>query len=215
MPGVEYVTGAESQKETGEPHALQGDPDPLDMQAITFCFAVDYIEGEDHTIERPRDYDFWREYHPSFWPNRLLDWTHPHPITLEPRQRCLFPHEESTPFQNLWMYRRIIDKSNFAPGTYASDISLINWPQIDYWEGPVFEVPEEEVGPPPRRGQAAELVIPLLDADRGAEARRRHWLPRPPPAKGYRRYRRRPRQVPLHPGVSADQTASFWSPSST
>src|SRR5690606_32758342 len=140
LAGVEYVTGAESQKETGEPHALPGDPDPLDMQAITFCFAVDYIEGEDHTIERPRDYDFWREYRPSFWRNTLLAWTHPHPITLAPRQRCLFPHEETTPCQNLWLYRRIIDKSNFAPGTYVSDISLINWPQVDYWLGPVFEV---------------------------------------------------------------------------
>lgn len=193
LAGVEYVTGAESQKETGELHALQGDPDPLDMQAITFCFAIDYIEGEDHTIERPRDYDFWREYYPSFWPNKLLDWTHPHPITLEPRKRCLFPHEEITPRENLWMYRRIIDKSNFAPGTYESDISLVNWPQVDYWEGPIFEVPEEEAA---RHLEAArQLSLSFL-----------YWMqteaPRPDGGMGYPGLRLRKDVVDTEDGLA-------------
>jgi hypothetical protein len=34
---------------------------------------------------------------------------------------------------NLWLYRRIANKANFA-GPY-NDISLINWPQNDYWLG--------------------------------------------------------------------------------
>lgn len=46
---VEHVLGAESQDETGEPHAaLQADP--RDQQAITMCFALDFRPGEDHTI---------------------------------------------------------------------------------------------------------------------------------------------------------------------
>src|SRR5690606_8622357 len=49
LAGIEYVTGAESAAETGEPHALQGAANPMDMQAFTYCFAMDYIEGEDHT----------------------------------------------------------------------------------------------------------------------------------------------------------------------
>lgn len=55
LAGVEHVTGTESQRETGEPHALPGEPDPLDQQAVTACLALDYLPGEDHTIERPAD----------------------------------------------------------------------------------------------------------------------------------------------------------------
>ena len=35
------------------------------MQAFTCCFAMDYLRGEDHTIDKPRDYAFWRDYVPS------------------------------------------------------------------------------------------------------------------------------------------------------
>jgi hypothetical protein len=44
--GVEYVTGSESREETGEPHAPAVAP-PLKMQAVTACFAVDHLAGED------------------------------------------------------------------------------------------------------------------------------------------------------------------------
>ncbi|GIP31322.1 hypothetical protein J2TS4_05320 [Paenibacillus sp. J2TS4] len=52
LAGVEYVTGSESIAQTGELHALQGEADPQDMQAFTYCFAVDHLEGEDWTISR-------------------------------------------------------------------------------------------------------------------------------------------------------------------
>jgi flavin-dependent dehydrogenase len=58
LAGVEYVTGSESKKETGELHALDGEADPLDMQSITWCYAIDHLEGEDHTISKPEQYDF-------------------------------------------------------------------------------------------------------------------------------------------------------------
>ncbi|WP_409343479.1 FAD-dependent oxidoreductase [Paenibacillus sp. MBLB4367] len=141
MTGTEYVTGSESQRETGEPHALTGDADPTDMQAITHCFAMDYIEGEDHTIEKPRDYAFWRDYQADFWPGKQLGMLVPHYITLEPTLYSIMP-QQGVP--DLWRYRRIIDKSNFAPGTYASDITLVNWIMHDYWLGPVIDVSEEE-----------------------------------------------------------------------
>jgi cation diffusion facilitator CzcD-associated flavoprotein CzcO len=55
---VEHVIGAESQDQTGEPHAVEGEAQPLDQQAVTWCFALDYLPGEDHTIEKPESYDF-------------------------------------------------------------------------------------------------------------------------------------------------------------
>jgi hypothetical protein len=43
---------------------------------------------------------------------------------------------------NLWTFRRIAARDNFLPGAYESDITLVNWPMIDYLEGPVIDVPD-------------------------------------------------------------------------
>jgi hypothetical protein len=46
------------------------------------------------------------------------------------------PHREKPGlFSGLWAFRRLIDRAQFAPGTYASDVCLVNWPMIDYMEG--------------------------------------------------------------------------------
>lgn len=140
LAGVEYVIGAESQRETGEPHAPT-EYQPMNQQAFTFCFAMDYLHGEDHTIERPRDYTFWRDYRAEFWTGRLLDWTSPSPITLKPVDRSLFDEPGK---YSLWLYRRILDRENFASGAFASDVTLVNWPQNDYWLGPLVDVSPDE-----------------------------------------------------------------------
>ncbi|GEM45502.1 FAD-dependent oxidoreductase [Deinococcus cellulosilyticus] len=145
LAGVEHVIGAESQLQTGELHALEGEANPLDQQAISWCFAIDHREGEDHTIEKPAQYDFWHQYQAPFWPNRQLSWNDLHPITLKPRFRDLF----SDPVVQLhkgdfWHYRRIFYKGHYEDGLYPSDITLVNWPQIDYWLGPIIGVSEEE-----------------------------------------------------------------------
>ena len=54
--GAEHVTGSESREQTGEPHA-PARADPLNMQPVTACFAIDHLEGEDHTIPRPEGYE--------------------------------------------------------------------------------------------------------------------------------------------------------------
>ncbi|MGH9338813.1 MAG: FAD-dependent oxidoreductase [Acidobacteriota bacterium] len=142
---TEYVTGAESQAETGEPHA-PSEAQPANMQAITWCFAIDYVEGENHTIEKPRQYDFWRDYVPDLrppWPGKLLSLTYSHPITLEPQPRQFDPRTGNEN-PDMWRYRRLADPLNFENGAYPGGISLINWPQNDYLLGNVFEVSEEE-----------------------------------------------------------------------
>jgi FAD dependent oxidoreductase len=147
LAGVEHVVGAESQDETGEPHAVPGDPNPLDQQAVSWCFPLDYVPNVDHTIEMPQDYDFWRGYRASFWPAPQLSWTDVYPDTLQPRHRAIF-HEE--PFfagrdgSDLWHYRRILARKNFSEGLLDSDITLVNWPQIDYWLGSLVGVGEAE-----------------------------------------------------------------------
>lgn len=41
LTGTEHVVGAEGAAETGEPHAAER-PDPLDQQAISWCFPLEY-----------------------------------------------------------------------------------------------------------------------------------------------------------------------------
>lgn len=57
IAGVEFVSGAESREQTGEPHALE-EANPLDMQSFTYVFAVDYVEGGNFVIDKPEQYDF-------------------------------------------------------------------------------------------------------------------------------------------------------------
>ncbi len=144
LAGVEHVIGAESQAQTGEPHALPGEADPLDQQAITWCFALDYLPDEDHTIERPRDYDFWRGFRPDFCPAPLLGWDFVDPVTLELRHQSIFEGPTDQPVNDLWHFRRIFYRGHYPPGHFASDITLVNWPQIDYFLGPVVGGSEAE-----------------------------------------------------------------------
>lgn len=145
LANVEHVIGAENQAQTGEPHALQGDADPLDQQAISWCFAVDHLAGEDHTIDKPEDYDFWRGYQADFWPGPQLGWEDVNPITLEVRHRAIFEQAtDKARNSDFWHYRRIFYTGHYPAGAFASDITLVNWPQIDYWLGPIVGVSQEE-----------------------------------------------------------------------
>jgi hypothetical protein len=144
LAGAESVLGAESQRETGEPHALPGEADPLDQQAITACFALDYLPDEDHTIDQPDDYAFWRNYHASFWPGPQLDWTFVDPVTLDVRKQAIFEGKPESGIEDLWNFRRIFYRCHYEPGQFASDITLVNWPQNDYWLGPLVGVSDEE-----------------------------------------------------------------------
>jgi len=179
LAGMEYVTGAESKADTEEPHALDGPADPMDMQAITHCFAVDYIEGEDHTIEKPEDYSFWKGYQANFWPEPQLSWYSPKPRTLEPVEYTLFPRADMF---SLWKYRKVIDHQSFEPGIFDSDITMVNWPQNDYWLGPIIDVSEEERAKHLRA--AKQLSLSLL-----------YWMqteaPRPDGGIGYKGLRLR------------------------
>ena len=78
---TEYVTGSESRNQTKELHAPEV-ANSKNQQAITFCFAMDFMKGENHTIEKPEQYDFWRNYMPRLsppWPGKLLELAYSNP----------------------------------------------------------------------------------------------------------------------------------------
>jgi hypothetical protein len=146
LANAEFVTGAESKSQTGELHGAEKE-DAKNQQAFTMCFAVDYDPKGEHVIEKPREYSFWRGFVPKLrppWPGRLLELTYTHPPTLQARTLGFSPEGETPGALNLWRYRRLISQRNFLPGTYVGDISLVNWPQNDYFLGNLVGVSERE-----------------------------------------------------------------------
>jgi hypothetical protein len=147
LTGTEYVTGAESRHETNELHAPEK-ANPHNNQAFTFCFAMDYVPGANNIINKPAQYDFWRNFVPNLtpaWSGKLLDLAYSDPGTLQPKALGFQPEGASTGNSlNLWNYRRIIHKDNFKPGTYDGDITIVNWPQNDYFLGNIIDVKEKE-----------------------------------------------------------------------
>ncbi len=142
---TEYVTGTESKQETGELHAPQiADPD--NQQAFTLCFAMDYQPGIDHTIDRPKDYEFWSTYVPKMdppWAGKLIELNYSNPRTLAPKDLGFHPQGDKTgDLLNLWNYRKIINRHNFPPGHYTGGITIVNWPQNDYFPGHLIDVEE-------------------------------------------------------------------------
>ena len=147
LANCELVTGTEGKKQTGELHA----PDrasPGNQQAFTTCFAVDHVVGSEHVIDKPKEYDFWSGYIPDLmpaWPGRLLDFTYTHPSSGVSKQLGFNPKgPHKIGVINLWTYRRILAQSNFKPGSGFRDISLINWPQNDYFLGNLVGVSDAE-----------------------------------------------------------------------
>jgi hypothetical protein len=163
LAGAEFVMGAERQSEHGEPHA-PADANPENQQSFTCCFAVDYRDGEDHTIERPAEYAFWRDFVPAIrpaWPGRLLDLSYSDPVTLKSASRGFDPRGAGS---GLWVYRRILDPRNFLPDSYrgSSGISLINWPQNDYWLGPLVGKDVSAAKAAQHVARAKQLSLSLL-----------------------------------------------------
>ena len=140
LAGVEHVYGAEAMSDTGEPHALAV-ADPFDQQSLTWCFACDHLPGEDHTIGKPDGYDRFRTLQLTCWPGPQFSWTVSDFVTHEPRVRPLFVGPtDAESLYDLWHARRIAYRKHFTPGAYPSDITLANWPQMDYWMKPVVGV---------------------------------------------------------------------------
>ena len=74
--------------------------------------------------------------------------------------RCDPAAEIKGDYYGLWYYRRIAYRNNFTPGSYPSDITIVNWPQNDYLLGNLYNVSEEEKKK--HLNQAMQLSLSLL-----------------------------------------------------
>ncbi|MCX7019510.1 MAG: FAD-dependent oxidoreductase [bacterium] len=160
LGGVEYVTGAESQSQTGEPHAVSGEPQPRNMQAVTWCFAMGYDpSGAHHVIDKPAQYDRWRAFRPDFWPGPLIGWDALQPHTLAPVRYHLLPGDGPLE-HSMFAYRRIICRDHFAAGTMPEEVTIVNWVLNDYFAGNIIDEPAELARE--RLGEARQLSLSLM-----------------------------------------------------
>jgi hypothetical protein len=186
LTGTEYVFGAESKAQTSEPHA-KDQPERDNVQGFTWCFAVDYLAGEDHTIDRPRDYAYWRDFQ--------LQYRHgaSHPMLTFATEELRKHGFDPVARKGFWTYRRIADRDLFAPGFYPGDITIVNWPQNDYSFGLICETSEAEVKK--HREAGKQLSLSLL-----------YWLqtemPRPNGGTGWKGLRLRPDIVGTEDGLA-------------
>lgn len=176
LTGTEYVVGAESQRETGEPHAVSGPAQPDNVQGFTWCFAMAYDPHSHRVIDKPAQYERWREYHLPFSDEKTLSWYTLHPVTGEKRRWFLFAEEATRPYASLFTYRRIVCRDHYPLEIAPHEVTIVNWPQNDYCAGSILDQPDEVVQQ--RLEEARQLSLSLL-----------YWLqteaPRPDGGTGY------------------------------
>jgi hypothetical protein len=190
LTGTEYMVGAESRAQTGEPHAKDA-PEPDNVQGFTVCVAMDWRPREDHTIARPAQYDRWRAQRmrsDEVAGAPLLSFDDPdsRPIGFDPVAR-----------KGFWSYRRIVDRDLFTPGSaggaFDQDCTIVNWIQNDYAWGSLTD------------GTAADAAQ-HLEAARQLSLSLLYWLqvecPRPDGGQGWRGLRLRPDVVGTADGLA-------------
>lgn len=140
LGNVESVIGAESQAETGEPLAADT-ADSRDQMVFTHVFALDQLPGEEHVIDKPRDYDFWKKAQshrgdfPKFTLPDLFGAQHDH---------MRRPVKPGSYLASTWTFRRLLCRGNFEPGAFPSDITVAIWPINEYHLGVLCGVTPEE-----------------------------------------------------------------------
>lgn len=176
LSGTEYALGAESVAQTGEPNA-KAEPQRDNVQGFTMCFAMDYLPGEQHAIDRPADYAEWRDLVLSADDGgayRMLSFDEPK------HQRIGFSPVARNGY---WSYRRIVDRDLFVSGARRSDVTIVNWAHNDYAFGSLCDVPAADAARHVAR--AKSLSLSLL-----------YWLqteaPRPDGGAGWAGLRLRP-----------------------
>jgi hypothetical protein len=139
LAGAEYVVGAETKAETGEPHAQPLEPKPHCVQSFTYTFVLENTgPGRSHLIPKPERYEHYRDGQPY----SLRIHVHGGEIYGEETRWLEYQVLEQTPGTKggLWAYRRLIDASLFPPGAaYPNDISMLNWPGNDYRDRSILD----------------------------------------------------------------------------
>ena len=132
LAGVEHVLGGEARAETGEPNAARRRRS-LRPAVSHLVHGARLLPDEDHTIEKPARYQEFSRIEARLLAEPAISLDRQRSRHHKPLARRLFAGDTDEPYLfDLWHARRIAWRRNFAPGSYPSDISIANWPQMDY-----------------------------------------------------------------------------------
>lgn len=128
---VPYVTGSESRRETGEPHAGE-QPNPACVQSFTYTFAIEHRPGSQSRIEKPLHYERFRDNQQfslrlSYSPD--LGWKGPVQYSMFGDDPPVPNNMSPRPF---YSWRRLLARKNFTGPSAPPDLALMNWPRQDY-----------------------------------------------------------------------------------
>jgi len=157
LANIEHAIGAEHRDVYGELHGRADfdikdkASDWIDQQACSWCFAIEHRPGENHTIDKPKNYDWWRVHVPDMsppWCGPLFSWTVPSHTAMGCRtfRMVPWPSEPAPGELEMWRYRRIVDSAVHSrnglerDATDHPDVSLINMVQMDHWRRPLLGV---------------------------------------------------------------------------
>ena len=141
MAGAEYVVGAETKAETGEPHAQPLETKRHCVQSFTYTFVLERMPaGRRHVIAKPQRYEHYRDGQP--YSLRI----HVHGGEIYGEETRWLEYEvldqAAGTKGGLWTYRRLIGASLFPPKAgYPNDISMLNWPGNDYRDQSILDCP--------------------------------------------------------------------------
>jgi hypothetical protein len=127
---------------------VAGPAQPDNVQSFTWCFPLAYDPDGEHVIDRPAQYDFWRAYEPQLrpaYPGRLLSWSSYDPHSCRANTQTLFFEKGRNCWTSLWLYRRIVASQHYAPGAMPHEVTLVNWPQNDYYITNIIDKPDAVV----------------------------------------------------------------------
>jgi len=155
--GCEYATGAESKEMTGEPSAAESYR-PEDRQPVTWTLAFENRLKGDYVIEKPTEYERFKKLVMPYDNYPVFSMYGPDSSTGKAKRFGMYNgeyDENGNKLFGLYTYRRIVNAANFKDGYVPYDVTLLNWPQNDYFMGNTFDCEHAEMN----REEAKQLTL--------------------------------------------------------
>ena len=160
LSNTEYRVGAESKSETGEEHApLVGDSD--DTQPFTYSLAFKIHKDGSYIISKPKEYDEFKKIMMPYDKYPLFSMYGPDSSIGKAKKFGMFYEEYDENGNELFplaVYRRIVAKDNYIDNDGIDDVTLLNWPQNDYYMGSLYSAKDIEK----EKNKAKALTLSLF-----------------------------------------------------
>jgi pimeloyl-ACP methyl ester carboxylesterase len=143
LAGLEMNVGAEGKDETNEEHA--GDKCEKDIQPITFSAAITNNEDNFKLIDKPKYYDYFKDYKVP-WGDSTLSLITYSVNSNKSRNLCIFKEfgaKNDLTNPELFSYRMIQNKDYYSDK--RSDITILNWPQNDYIMDNIYDTDTDKL----------------------------------------------------------------------